>query len=419
MGCTSCATGTNGQPKGCRNNGTCGTDACNKLTVFNWLSNMSLPVDMEPFNAVEVRFKNGRKHFYKTNPKFSVAMGDVVVTEAEKGFDVGIVSLTGELVRVQMQKKKESLDTDKLPEIYRKATQEDVDKWQGLREKEPEVQKRSREIAMHLGLEMKISDVEYQGDGSKATFYYTAEGRVDFRELIKDLARAFHIRIEMKQIGYRQEAARLGGIGSCGRELCCSTWLTDFRSVSTSAARYQQLALNPQKLAGQCGKLKCCLNYELDTYLEALDFFPKLDAKIKTEKGLAICQKVDVFRNLMWYSYVENGMKWHEISVKKVKEMIAKNEKGELIKDLEDYAEPEEPADTLKFSEASNNLDSLTRFDTPKKPKSKRRNRGRRRRRRGRQNPNAKNAASNKESNTKNKRRNRGKGNHPNSNKNA
>lgn len=416
MGCTSCATGTNGQPKGCRNNGTCGTDACNKLTVFNWLSNMALPADIEPFNAVEIRFKNGRKHFYQTNPKFTVVMGDVVVTEAEKGFDVGIVSLTGELVRVQMQKKKESLDTDKLPEIYRKATQQDVDKWQSLREKELEMQKRSKEIAMHLGLEMKISDVEFQGDGSKATFYYTAEGRVDFRELIKDLARAFHTRIEMRQVGFRQEAARLGGIGSCGRELCCSTWLTDFRSVSTSAARYQQLALNPQKLAGQCGKLKCCLNYELDTYLEALDFFPKLDVKIKTEKGLAMCQKIDVFRNLMWYSYVENGMKWYEISVEKVKEMVEKNEKGELIRDLEDFAETEAHVEELKVSDGSS-LDSLTRFDTPKKSETKRRSRSKgKRRRRGGRNPNARQARSNRKPGTRNKRQNQGR--NPNSNKN-
>lgn len=420
MGCTSCATGTNGQPKGCKNNGTCGTDSCNKLTVFNWLSNMSLPADIEPFNAVEVRFKNGRKHFYKTSDKFTVSMGDVVVTEAEKGFDVGIVSLTGELVRVQMQKKNEGLDTDKLPEIYRKATQKDVDTWQELSKKESEMQKRSREIAIHLGLEMKISDVEYQGDGSKVTFYYTAEGRVDFRELIKDLARAFHTRIEMKQIGFRQEAARLGGIGSCGRELCCSTWLTDFRSVSTSAARYQQLALNPQKLAGQCGKLKCCLNYELDTYLEAMDFFPKLDTKIKTVNGLAMCQKIDVFRNLMWYSYVENGMKWYEISTEKVKLMMEKNEKGELIKDLGDFAEPEEKIDRLKFSEVAT-LDSLTRFDAPKKPNTKRRSRpkNKRGRRRVGENPNAKQSTPKKDSNTRNKGRGRGKGNNPNSNKNA
>src|SRR5690554_2000222 len=420
MGCTSCATGTNGQPKGCRNNGTCGTDSCNKLTVFNWLSNMSLPADIAPFNAVEVRFKNGRKHFYKTSDKFTVSMGDVVVTEAEKGFDVGIVSLTGELVRVQMQKKKESLDTDKLPEIYRKATQKDVDTWQELSKKEPEMQKRSREIAIHLGLEMKISDVEYQGDGSKVTFYYTADGRVDFRELIKDLARAFHTRIEMKQIGFRQEAARLGGIGSCGRELCCSTWLTDFRSVSTSAARYQQLALNPQKLAGQCGKLKCCLNYELDTYLEAMDFFPKLDTKIKTVNGLAMCQKIDVFRNLMWYSYVENGMKWYEISTEKVKLMMEKNEKGELIKDLGDFAEPEEKVDRLKFSEVAT-LDSLTRFDAPKKASTKRRSRpkNKRGRRRVGENPNAKRSNPKKDSNTRNRGRGRGKGNNPKSNKNA
>src|SRR5699024_7223641 len=358
MGCTSCATGTNGQPKGCRNNGTCGTDACNKLTVFNWLSNMSLPVDMEPFNAVEVRFKNGRKHFYRTNPEFSVAMGDVVVTEAEKGFDVGIVSLTGELVRVQMQKKKESLDTDKLPEIYRKATQQDVDKWQGLREKEPEVQKRSREIAMHLGLEMKISDVEYQGDGSKATFYYTAEGRVDFRELIKDLARAFHIRIEMKQIGYRQEAARLGGIGSCGRELCCSTWLTDFRSVNTSAARYQQLSLNPQKLAGQCGKLKCCLNYELDSYLDALKDMPRTDVKVKTSKGEAICQKVDIFKQLMWFSYTENHSNWVKLTAENVQEIIEKNKKGEVVASLEDF-EVEEEIVVEEYRETEKTTDVL------------------------------------------------------------
>lgn len=378
---------------------------------------MSLPADMAPFSAVEVRFKNGRKHFYQTNTEFSVTIGDVVVTEAENGHDVGVVTLTGELVRVQMQKKKEALNTDKLPKLYRKATQKDVDGWQALREKEPEMQKRSREIAMHLGLEMKISDVEYQGDGSKVTFYYTAEGRVDFRELIKDLARAFHTRIEMKQIGFRQEAARLGGIGSCGRELCCSTWLTDFRSVSTSAARYQQLALNPQKLAGQCGKLKCCLNYELDTYLEALDFFPKLDTKIKTENGLAMSHKIDVFRNLMWFSYMENSMKWYEISVDKVKEMIAKNAKGELVKDLEDYAEPEEVSDKSKFSEDTAQ-DSLTRFDAPKRP-TKRRARNKRTKKRVGDKPTAKQNPGNKETKPKNKRRNQGKKNNPNSNKNG
>lgn len=416
MGCTGCATGSGGQPRGCKNNGTCGTDGCNKLTVFDWLSNMSLPAEMEPFGAVEVRFKNGRKHFYQTHAEFTLRIGDIVVTQAESGYDVGIVTLTGELVRVQMQKKKEDLDTKKLPEIYRIATQKDIDYWQSLREKEAEVQKRSREVAMHLGLEMKISDVEYQGDGTKVTFYYTAEGRVDFRQLIKDLARAFYTRIEMKQIGFRQEAARLGGIGICGRELCCSTWLTDFRSVSTSAARYQQLALNPQKLAGQCGKLKCCLNYELDVYLETLDNFPKLDTKIKTEKGLAICQKIDVFRNLMWYSYVENAVKWYEVTVEKAKEMIEKNEKGEEIKALEDYAVEENLGVEVQFNDTATQ-DSLTRFDTPKAPeKGRKSSRGRRKQGKRREGEKTVGRTNDRTPQSKNRKpNNRGKNRKPNS----
>ena len=275
MGCASCSTGKDGTPRGCKNNGTCGTDGCNKLTVFDWLGNMSLPADMAPFSGVEVRFKNGRKEFFDNRDGLSLSIGDVVATEAAPGHDIGIVTLTGELVRVQIKRKKESMNLESYPKIYRKATQKDIDLWQSLRQKEDEFQKRSREIAMGLKLKMKISDVEFQGDGGKAIFYYTAEDRVDFRQLIKDFARAFSTRIEMKQVGFRQEAARLGGIGSCGRELCCSTWLTDFRSVNTAAARYQQLSLNPQKLAGQCGKLKCCLNFELDAYMEALKVFPK------------------------------------------------------------------------------------------------------------------------------------------------
>ena len=251
MGCTSCASGADGQPKGCKNNGTCGTDGCNKLTVFDWLSNMTLPNNMEPFKGVEVRFKNGRKHFYRNSESLTLSIGDIVATEAESGHDIGIVTLTGELVRVQMKKKKENPNPENLPKIYRKASQKDIDLWQKLRSREADVQKQSRVIAIRLGLKMKISDVEFQGDASKVVFYYTAEERVDFRDLIKEFARTFSSRIEMKQIGFRQEAARLGGIGSCGRELCCSTWLTDFRSVNTAAARYQQLSLNPQKLAGQ------------------------------------------------------------------------------------------------------------------------------------------------------------------------
>jgi len=374
MGCTSCASGAGGQPKGCKNNGTCGTDGCNKLTVFDWLSNMSLPANMTPFNGVEVRFKNGRKHFYINKENLTLSIGDIVATEAESGHDVGIVTLTGELVRVQMKKKKERLDTELLPAIYRKATQKDVDIWQEARDKEDDIQKKSRQIAIRLGLKMKISDIEFQGDASKVIFYYTAEERVDFRELIKELARTFNSRIEMKQVGFRQEAARLGGIGSCGRELCCSTWLTDFRSVSTSAARYQQLSLNPQKLAGQCGKLKCCLNYELDTYLDALQEFPKTDVKLQTDKGPAVCQKTDIFKGLMWFSYLKDGMNWHELKVSKVNEIIAINKKGDKVATLEEFKE--EVYVDLEKEIYSNVVgqDSLTRFDQPKRSNKKRRN---------------------------------------------
>ena len=378
MGCTSCATSANGQPKGCKNNGTCGTDGCNKLTVFDWLSNMTLPGNQEPYNGVEVRFKNGRKHFYQNSEKLSLSIGDVVATEAESGHDIGIVTLTGELVRVQMKKKNETPNPDALPKIYRKASQKDIDVWQKVRDKEADVQKRSREIAIRLGLQMKISDVEFQGDGSKVIFYYTAEERVDFRQLIKEFARTFSTRIEMKQVGFRQEASRLGGIGSCGRELCCSTWLTDFRSVNTSAARYQQLSLNPLKLAGQCGKLKCCLNYELDTYLEALDEFPKSDVKLLTEKGTAICQKSDIFKRMLWYSYENEGMNWVPMSLEKVNEIIALNNKGKKATSLEEYiVEIEQPSEEI-FSNVVGQ-DSLTRFDKPKRSRNKGRNKNRNR----------------------------------------
>ncbi len=373
MGCTSCSSGVDGQPKGCKNNGTCGSDGCNKLTVFDWLSNMALPGDQKPFIGVEIRFKNGRKHFYKNSENLSLSMGDVVATEAMSGHDIGIVTLTGELVKVQMKKKKQSEKIEELPKIYRKATQKDIDIWQTVRAKEPEIQKRSREIAIHLGLKMKISDIEYQGDGSKTTFYYTAEERVDFRQLIRDFASAFSTRVEMKQVGFRQEAARLGGIGSCGRELCCSTWLTDFRSVKTSAARYQQLSLNPQKLAGQCGKLKCCLNYELDTYLDALKDIPKNDIKLITEKGIAVCQKTDIFKRILWYGYEKQGMNWHQVSVDKANEIIALNKKGEKVSCLEDFEEVERVSESKIFENAVGQ-DSLTRFDKPKSKNNRRRN---------------------------------------------
>jgi len=376
MACNSCSTGKDGQPKGCKNNGTCGTDSCNKLTVFDWLSNMSLPNGETPFNYIEVRFKNGRKYYYKNTKNLSLSIGDVVATQAQSGHDVGMVTLTGELVRVQMRCKKIEEDKDETLIIYRKASQKDVDIWTTARDKEEAMKVKARQFAIDLKLHMKISDIEYQGDASKATFYYTAEERVDFRELIKVFAKEFRTRIEMKQVGFRQEAARLGGIGSCGRELCCSTWLTDFRSVSTSAARYQQLSLNPQKLAGQCGKLKCCLNYELDSYLDALKNFPKTDIKLQTEKGVAVCQKTDIFKGHIWYAYEGEWMNWHKLTTAQANEIIELNTKKKKPTSLEEYAD-ELIEDTKNDFENVVGQDSLTRFDSPKRKKKRRNNRSR------------------------------------------
>ena len=337
---------------------------------------MSLPAGQQAFDAVEVRFKNSRKEFFRNKEGLTLSIGDVVATQAKSGHDIGIVTLTGELVRVQMKKKK-APPSSELPKIYRKASQRDIDKWQKCRGQEEEIKKRSREMAIILGLQMKISDVEFQGDGSKATFYYTAEDRVDFRQLIKDMAKAFGIRIEMRQIGYRQEAQRLGGIGSCGRELCCSTWLTDFRSVSTAAARYQQLALNPQKLAGQCGKLKCCLNYELDTYLDALSGFPPTDARLFTDKGTAFCQKTDIFKGMLWFSYKDDPATWHTLTKEQVMEIMELNKAKKKVASLEEYAGENIRQEDVTF-ENPVGQDSLTRFDRPggkrRRRKGKRRN---------------------------------------------
>lgn len=368
MGCTSCSTskGGSGQPKGCQNNGTCGTDSCNKLTVFDWLSNMVYPSGSEIYDVVEVRFKNGRKDFFRNTENITLSIGDIIATEGSPGHDVGIVTLTGELVKVQMKKKKVDAE-GVLPKVYRKATQKDIDIWQACRNREEPMKVRARELAIQLKLEMKISDIEFQGDGSKATFYYTANERVDFRQLIKDFAKEFSIRIEMKQVGFRQEAARLGGIGSCGRELCCSTWLTDFRSVNTSAARYQQLSLNPQKLAGQCGKLKCCLNYELDTYLEAIKHMPDSDTKLFTVKGIAFCQKVDIFKGQMWFAYANNSANWYVLSVEQVLEIVEMNKRDEKANELESYVE--EIVEEEKNFQNAVGQDSVTRFDQPKRKK--------------------------------------------------
>ena len=374
MSCASCSNSGSGEPRGCKSNGTCGTDSCNKLTVFDWLGNMQLPQGEKRFNIVEVRFKNSRKEFFTLPDQQEVAVGDLVITQLENGYDLGMVTLTGELVRFQMKKKKVTLDSEEVKNILRKANQKEIDKWQSFRDREPEIQKRARQLAIALKLQMKLSDVEFQGDGRKATFYYTAEQRVDFRQLIKDMAQAFNIRIEMRQIGLRQEASRLGGIGSCGRELCCSTWLTDYRSVSTSAARYQLLSLNPQKLAGQCGKLKCCLNYELDAYRSALKNFPKTDTQLQTEKGIAVFQKMDIFKEQIWYTYKGDWMNWHQLSLSSVNEIIAKNKKNEKVASLEEFCLELKATTTATKDLVFENVvgqESLNRFDRQKNKSNK------------------------------------------------
>ncbi|MBM3418389.1 MAG: hypothetical protein FJY17_05640 [Bacteroidetes bacterium] len=371
MGCENCSTGTDGAPKGCKNNGTCSSGGCDKLEVYDWLANLELPTGYQPYDIVEVRFKNSRKNFFRNVAQLALYPGDVVLVETNPGYDVGVVSVTGELARIQVKKKSPNLKPLEIKKLLRIANQEEIDKWIKGRSLEKELMYKARTLALNLNLDMKISDVEYQGDLSKATFYYTAEGRVDFRQLIKDMADDFRVRIEMRQIGSRQEASRLGGIGSCGRELCCTTWLTDFRSVSTSAARYQQLSLNPQKLAGQCGKLKCCLNYELDSYLDALKSFPKNEGKLQTEKGDAFHFKTDVFKRLMWYGY-KGEMGLIAITPERVKEILKLNKEGKKPKDLNDFIEKEVKEVEIGYSNVVGQ-DSLNRFEKSfsKKPYNK------------------------------------------------
>ena len=337
MSCQNCSSKNNGIPKGCNNNGACASNSCNTFTVFNWLNDIAVPDGQELFPYSEVRFKNGRKAYYKNN-SVSISLGDIVASESNKGHDIGVITLLGELVRIQMKKKNINLDSENIFKIYRIASQKDIDVWQDSRNKEDQVMVKARQLASNLNLKMKISDVEYQGDGNKITFYYTADERVDFRELIKVFAKEFKVRIEMKQVGLREEASRLGGIGSCGRELCCSTWLHDFRAVNTSAARYQQLSINPAKLSGQCGKLKCCLNYELGTYLEALKDIQKKEIKLKTKKGVAICQKIDIFRKRLWYTYIDNPIDWYELQASVANSIINMNKKGNLANSLEEFS---------------------------------------------------------------------------------
>ena len=362
MGC-SCGTTKNGNVAGCKNNGACDTGGCNKMNVFDWLSNMDMPAD-DKFTIVEVRFKNGRKEFFRNVDNLHLTTGDAVVLEVPNGHHIGYVSLQGELVRLQMQKKKVNND-DEVKKIYRQAHQKDLEKFEDVKKRELPTLYRTREIIRDLKLDMKLSDVEYQADNMKATFFYSADDRVDFRELIKILSGEFKIRVEMRQISLRQEAGRLGGIGVCGRELCCATWLSDFKNVSTSAARYQNLSLNPSKLSGQCGRLKCCLNYELETYMEALEDIPKIEGPLLTEKGEATLQKTDIFRKIMWFGFNEENT-WYPLNIVRVNQILLMNREGKKPATLEIDVEAQKiPVETLNSD--------LARMDQKFKGKSKKR----------------------------------------------
>jgi cell fate regulator YaaT (PSP1 superfamily) len=333
---------------------------CSKFDTYDWLGDIPAAPGQKPFDVVEVRFKNSRKDYFRSTAEMDLAVGDFVAVEASPGHDIGIVSMTGELVRFQLRKKNLTPASDDIKKVYRKARLTDIEKWIQAVETENATMYKSREIADGLGLQMKINDVEYQGDNTKAIFYYTAEDRVDFRELIKLLAEQFKVRIEMRQIGARQEASRLGGIGSCGRELCCATWMGDFKSVTTNSARVQQLSLNPQKLAGQCGKLKCCLNYEYETYADALKEFPAQDPVLKTKRGDAFLQKTEIFPKLLWFSYQNEPGNMLAIPLEKVRMIMEQNRQGILPDDLDAFARV-----TEKKAEFDNSVgqDDLTRFD--------------------------------------------------------
>jgi cell fate regulator YaaT (PSP1 superfamily) len=348
----------------------CNSSSCSKLDTFDWLND--IPTGILPSDLVEVRFKNTRKGYFRNVNGLALQQGDIVAVESSPGHDIGIVSLTGELVVQQIKRYKIRTENGEYKKVYRKAKGVDIDKWRESIDLEEITMLKARKISDNLKLNMKIGDVEYQGDRTKAIFYYIADERVDFRELIKVLADEFKVRIEMRQIGARQEAGRIGGISSCGRELCCSTWMTNFVSVSTNAARYQEVSLNPQKLAGQCSKLKCCLNYELDAYLDEQKDFPNINIPLEAFDGTAYHQKTDVFRRLMWYSFSRDaGANFIALSVEKVKEIIEANKRGQKPK-----IEAEEPKNSNKPVQEDLDFknvigqESITRFDEKKnKPK--------------------------------------------------
>lgn len=334
MGCGNCSTGTGGKPGGCKGNGGCSTGGCNRLNVYDWLNALPLHDGAKPYAVIEVSFNKGsRKEFFRNNTNYILEKNEWITVEGTGGVDVGQVSLTGELVKLQL-KKYGVRENDVTKRVLHPSTDEELEVYSTNKDREAEILTRSRAIARSLNLDMKLCEVEIQADGRKGTFFYTADQRVDFRELIRVFATDFKLKVEMRQIGARQESGKVGGIGSCGRELCCSTWLTDFKSVNTTAARYQNLSINQTKLSGQCGRLKCCLNYELDTYMDALSVFPNGADSLETVTGIAHLQKRDIFKNVMWYSFHGNN-KQYPLSITRVKEILALNKEGKKADDLQ------------------------------------------------------------------------------------
>ncbi len=375
MGCSNCALGKKSdiKPAGCKSNGYCSSDGCNKFNVFDWLNQMDIPNVGPSYPYVEVRFKNGFKEYFKNENQIALYPSDWVVVDVPNGHHIGRVSLQGELVRLQIKKHK--IKEQNIRSIYRKASPKDLEKFEQAKNREVSSLFRSREIIQELNLNMKLSDVEFQADNTKATFFYSAEDRVDFRELIKKLAAEFKIRVEMRQISLRHEAGRLGGIGSCGRELCCSTWLSDLKAVNTSAARYQNLSLNPSKLSGQCGRLKCCLNYELDTYMAVLKDIPKVDKALKTKKGEAILMRTDIFRKIMYFGYKGENI-WHSVDIERVVEIQKLNSKGVFPDQLTDTdISDDQKRKNLDADTNSTDLEALDRkYKTNKKKKKRNKN---------------------------------------------
>lgn len=384
MGCGTCTTAKDGIVAGCQHKG-CSSGGCNRMNVFNWFADLPLSFN-ENFNIVEIAFKKGaRKGFYRNTQNFDLHKGQLVVVEAAQGYDVGEVSLQGELVKAQMKKRKISERDDTIRNIIRIANETDINTLLDIRNKEQETMVRARAIARSLNLEMKIGDVEFQGDNKKVTIYYTADDRVDFRELVKVYAREFKVKIEMRQIGARQEAARIGGVGTCGRELCCSTWLSDFKSVTTQAVRYQNLAINTDKMSGQCGRLKCCLNYELDTYNDALRTFPKQADKIETEEGTAWLRKTEILKQQLVYEYEHQKGVFYKLSVEDAKELLWMNKGNKKPKSLLDFAiVEEEKVDESQHEDLVGQV-SLTTLEEKERRKRKKQRQGHKNKNKGKE----------------------------------